>query len=426
MSYICARKDKSRVLLHTWQRLRSDGFCPSFCSSTRTYTLLVGHKRCTARDTIGAGDFDRVGDIIRKKKNGRFIGFYIRWVDVDGTRRQRASHQPTLALARKMLVEIEAKVARGQAGLDVPKPPAQALTVAELCTRWLDECGGPKIKDLTRYRSTAQTALRRILPLLGNLPAASLTQSDLERVRNQLCTRYRPNTVRAALRPLGTCLSWAVRVGLLTHSPQKGLELPPRESSLEYLTLDEARRLLSLSEQRARTTDRVQDWSRAVAIAIALRQGLRRGEIFGLRWQDIDLASGRMSVMRSYRLAPKSGQVRHLPLHSALIPLLQDWQTRCPKTPERLLCPVQTQTGFGMSGRRVSHGLPKLLHDAKCQPLARGFHALRHTFASQFIMQGGNILTLQKLLGHADLRMTLIYSHLAPDFLSQELERLRY
>ena len=132
-------------------------------------------------------------------------------------------------------------------------------------------------------------------------------------------------------------------VGLLAQSPQKGLELPRRESSLEYLTLDEARRLLSLAEERARTTDRAVDWSRAVAIAIALRQGLRRGEIFGLRWQDIDLASGRMSVMRSYRQTPKSGLVRHLPLHSALIPLLTDWQSRCPKTPERLVCPVQTK-----------------------------------------------------------------------------------
>ena len=367
-----------------------------------------------------------MGDIIRKKRNGRFIGFYIRWVDVDGTRRQRASHQPTLALAKKMLVEIEAKVARGQAGLEVAKPQTESLTVSALCMRWLEECGGPQIKDLTRYRSTAQTALRRVLPLIGNVQASSLKLVDLERLRNQLCTRYRSNTVRAALRPLGTCLSWAVRVGLLAQSPQKGLELPRRESSLEYLTLDEARRLLSLAEERARTTDRAVDWSRAVAIAIALRQGLRRGEIFGLRWQDIDLASGRMSVMRSYRQTPKSGLVRHLPLHSALIPLLTDWQSRCPKTPERLVCPVQTKQGFGMSGRRVAHGLPKLLRDAACQPLTRGFHALRHTFASQFIMQGGNILTLQKLLGHADLRMTLIYSHLAPDFLSQELERLRY
>lgn len=79
-----------------------------------------------------------------------------------------------------------------------------------------------------------------------------------------------------------------------------------------------------------------------------------------------------------------------------------------------------------MSSRRATHGLAKLLKLSDCPPLARGWHALRHTFASQFVMQGGNILTLQRLLGHADIAMTLVYSHLAPDFVAGELDRLKY
>jgi site-specific recombinase XerD len=51
---------------------------------------------------------------------------------------------------------------------------------------------------------------------------------------------------------------------------------------------------------------------------------------------------------------------------------------------------------------------------------------LRHTFASHFIMAGGNILTLQKLLGHADLTMTMIYAHLAPDFMSAGIARMSF
>ena len=58
-----------------------------------------------------------MGDIIRKKKGGKDLGWYIRWVDSDGKRKQRASHQPTYALAKRMLLEIEARVARGQAGM---------------------------------------------------------------------------------------------------------------------------------------------------------------------------------------------------------------------------------------------------------------------------------------------------------------------
>ncbi|MFC1556724.1 tyrosine-type recombinase/integrase [candidate division KSB1 bacterium] len=54
------------------------------------------------------------------------------------------------------------------------------------------------------------------------------------------------------------------------------------------------------------------------------------------------------------------------------------------------------------------------------------FHDLRHTFASNFIMSGGNILSLNKILGHSDLKMTMRYAHLAPDYLEGEIERLNY
>lgn len=366
-----------------------------------------------------------MGDIIRKKKGGKDLGWYIRWVDSDGKRKQRASRQPTYALAKRMLLEIEARVARGQAGL-VEREETPKLTVAELCDRWLAEFASPRIKDLTRYRSAALTSLRRILPHLGPIQVSSLTRSHIEKARDAVAKRYRPNTVRATLRPLGTCLSWAVRQGLLKESPARGIDLPRRELSMEYLEAEEASRLLKEAERRARSKDSPTAWSRAVAIALALRTGLRRGEIFGLRWHDLDLDAGRITVARSYRLLPKSGKPRYLPLPSVLSSLLREWRERCPSTPERLVCPVLHKGKWDMSGRRATHGLAPLLKAARCKPLSRGWHGLRHTFASQFIMQGGNILTLQKLLGHADITMTLVYSHLAPDFIAGELERLKY
>ena len=71
-------------------------------------------------------------------------------------------------------------------------------------------------------------------------------------------------------------------------------------------------------------------------------------------------------------------------------------------------------------------GLPRLLAAAGCRVPLHPWHALRHTFASHFIMSGGNLLALQKILGHSDVKMTMIYAHLAPDFLGTEMDRIKF
>ena len=71
-------------------------------------------------------------------------------------------------------------------------------------------------------------------------------------------------------------------------------------------------------------------------------------------------------------------------------------------------------------------GIAVLMKAAGCHVPKKAWHSLRHTFASHFVMAGGNILTLQKLLGHADLTMTLIYSHLAPDFMASEVAKMSF
>ena len=58
-----------------------------------------------------------MGDVVRVVKRGRFVGYYIRYIDIDGRRKQRASHQPTKELARRYLLAVEGRVARGIIGI---------------------------------------------------------------------------------------------------------------------------------------------------------------------------------------------------------------------------------------------------------------------------------------------------------------------
>ncbi|MBL9005047.1 MAG: tyrosine-type recombinase/integrase [Myxococcales bacterium] len=369
-----------------------------------------------------------MGDIVKKMQGGKFIGWYMRYRDVDGRRKQRASHQPTRVLAKKLLVEIEARIARGLVGCPEPEPPPQReLTVAELCERYVTEYNRPRIKDIQLYRTEQRSALKRILPMLGGRLAGAVTPGDVRRLRDQLGTRFKPNTVMSTLRPLSTAYSWAKREGIVDcANPCVGVERPARESLLEFLDKDEIQKLLTALERKARASSAFRDWLLYVTVAMTLRTGLRKGEVFGLRWQDLDLTTRRLDIARSYRLKPKSGHVRHLRLPSALAPLFLEWKTMCPKTDEGLVFPVMGRWRLRM-GRKIDMlGLPEALAEIGVRPFKRAWHALRHTFASHFVMSGGSILTLQKILGHADIKMTLIYAHLAPDFLGEEMDRIAF
>jgi len=365
-----------------------------------------------------------MGEVIRRMKNDKFLGYYLRFYE-KGRRRILASRQPTYAEARRMLQAIEGRIARGQAGLDKPDETPQ-FTVADLCEKFLSEFASPRIKDLDRYQRAARYGLARILPLVGKTQISALSRSDLEHARNTLSRRYKGNTVRAALRPLSTALSWAVKQGWLAHNPAHKLDLPRRERSLEHLSAPESSRLLHAAERRAREQKSPTAWSRFLAISIALRLGLRRGEIFGLRWSDVDLAAGRVTVARSYRLAPKSNRPRHLPLPAELAAILREWQPHCPRTVENVICPLHHHGHFRMSSPRADHGLAELLQAAGCKPLLRGFHALRHSFATHFVQSGGSLVALQRMLGHSDISTSMIYAHASADFVTAELAKVRY
>lgn len=360
-----------------------------------------------------------MGEIIRVTKAGHFLGWYVRYMDADGKRKKRASHQPSKELARQFLVEIEARVARGLVG--IPEPPAAAPTVRELMERFLAEYNRPRIKDQKLYAAHAGSALKRALPTLGDLRCDAVSPDRVAKFRDHLGRKFAPASVRVTLAFLSSMYAWAVKQGIVAKNPLRGIERPTPESSIEFLDGEEVRSLLRLAWERA--PESLEARRLAVALELALRVGLRRGELLGLRWRDLDLEARRLTVARSYQSAPKSGKTRHLRLPSACVEPLREWRRMSPKNAAGLVFP-------GPEGRCYSPhallGLPQLLEAAGCRVPVHPWHCMRHSFASHFIMQGGNILTLQKILGHSDVRMTLIYAHLAPDFLGEELDRLKF
>lgn len=363
-----------------------------------------------------------MGEVIRKMKGGRFIGYYIRWVDADGKRKMRASKQPTVADAKRMLIEIEARVARGKLG--VSERPKR-VSIGALLTQFYAEYDPPRARNRTAWEAKIRSQLATLLPVLSERDAGSFSAQDAETLRNQLIKQgYKGNTIRLKLTCLGTAFEWAQRKGIVLGNPFAGLRKPSAEHRVEYLSAEEVRQLLSAVDARSDDRGRVL----AVAVRLAIYGGLRVGEVFGLRWRDLDLTRGMMTIVRSYEGKTKSGKPRQIPLADELADSLRSWKGVCPQTQEGVVCPLKGDEEWATwhACKRRRPELAPLYSEAKVPTPASPWHALRHTFASHFLMNGGGLLTLQKLLGHSDLKMTSIYAHLSSDHVAAEVKRLSF
>jgi integrase len=363
-----------------------------------------------------------MGEVIRKTKCGKFVGWYIRFVDADGVRRQRASRQPTAADARRCLVEIEARIARGKLGVPERETKSQA-TIADITERYLQEYDSPRIKDLDRWRAKLRYHLAVPLSAVGEMQASQFSVEAAERLRNRLMRQYAANTTRTQLSALSAALGWATRKGLMLQNPLARLPMPRKTVRLEYLSREEARILLTTAESLAKEGN-PRDEMIAVAVALGIYAGLRAGEIFGLRWRDVSFSSRLLTVSRSFSRTTKSGLTRHVPLNRELSEYLTVWRLRCPKSPDDLVCPSLDGKVWTIP-KQAPRDLPRLYLAASLPVPSAPWHCLRHTFASLFMMSGGNILTLRTLMGHSDVAQTQAYAHLAPQFLASEIERIQ-
>lgn len=360
-----------------------------------------------------------MGEVIKVEKNGKFLGWYVRYVDSDGKRKKRASKQPSKALAQVFLAEIEGRIRRGQVGLIEPSAAEQkknSITVAELSERFLHEYSRPRLRNPKKYAIQAGAAFHQRLNgyPLAEMPAASVRRVDIERHRDAL-TRdgYKPATVNDTIARISLVYNWASDRDLIdSKNPCSSTERMPTVPSEECYTREQVHRLLATEDPM---------------VAAALYTGMRRGELAGLRWDSVDLDRACLIVKFSFRGPPKNGKPRVVPIHRELVPILRSWQAVCPATPECLVFPASVRGEWKMHSWTTLSRVRKVLKAAACpHDLDRPWHAMRRTFATLFSESGGARDALEDILGHTTSgnKITARYVLISSVHLARELDKL--
>ena len=166
-----------------------------------------------------------------------------------------------------------------------------------------------------------------------------------------------------------------------------------------------------------------------VLYATAIYTGCREGELAALTWGDVDFDRRLITVQRSFDGPTKANDLRYVPLLDGLVEILEAWRTKNPTT---LLFPNQAGAMHGKSARIFQETFKRVLDAAGFAKVrVKGkerhyvtFHSLRHTFASHWVMRGGDLYKLQRILGHKSVAMTQRYAHLSPDLYREDHGRL--
>jgi integrase len=301
-------------------------------------------------------------------------------------------------LAETIEADLKVKIAKEEfLGIVDPKK----IRFKEFATEFLEWAEVNRARATTKkYKSVIR---KWLLPLWGKMYLQQITTKMIEDFKTSRATQVKPASVNKDLTVVMAMLSRAVDWGYLKESPakRKVKTLKTPNDSYRFLSEEEADLLLEFCKDSECT-------ALYVMVLTAIHTGMRSGEIFNLHWQDINFKSGVIEVVSREGHLTKTNKSRSIPMSSFLASVLR-------KHPRRIDSPYVFP---GQGGRRRGD-INRVLHSAREAAGVAHFtvHDLRHTFASWAVMNGVHLVTLSKLLGHSDIKQTMRYAHLAPDYL---------
>ena len=365
---------------------------------------------------------------IKKRVGARGTSWYA-VVDVGrdpttGKRRQKRVSAPTRKECEALVRSALSAAEQGGGG------DAGKLTVRDYLDRWLASIV-PAVRPST-HRRYRDLMAGHVVPVVGTVKLAKLSALDVQRLyADRLAAGLSPTTVHQLHNVLHRALKQAIRWGLLVRNPTEAVDAPrPANPECKTWSAREVGAVLSA----AAGDDLAALWR------LALLTGMRRGELLGLTWEDVDLDRGALAVRRTLSRGtggtwelgtPKTAHGRRsIALPASCVVALR--KHRATQLAERLrLGGLWLDHGFVFTNRTggplhvngLARRFAKLIAAAGV-PTIR-FHDLRHTSATLMLANGEHPKIVQERLGHSDVGITLNrYSHVTPDMQRGAADRL--
>jgi integrase len=337
----------------------------------------------------------------RKKGNRWEINF----IGPDGLRKFETYRMQSEAVRALRYRNVESEEVRN----GFRKEFDRSRTFEDLVKLWLE------VKH--RKRSLRDDEIRiekHLKPVLSGVPVVEINASWVTKIER--ASTKKGLSVQMIAHNLGlirAMLRLAVEHEWIPAAPRVRLPKPVERAYVWLENPDDQRRLLIAASET--------NYPGLMELyATALYTGMRAGELCGLRWSDVDLEHRLITVQRSFATPTKSSKIRRVPIFDPLLPVLREWKARCGS--RELVFPNEVGKMHARGARACKQLFVECRTKAKI-PKVR-FHDLRHSFASRFMLAGGDLFKLQKILGHQSIVMTQRYAHLSPEAFKEDLGRL--
>ena len=276
----------------------------------------------------------------------------------------------------------------------------RAVLFEDMLTSYLEEYS--KVNKRS-YKTDLSMAIRLRRELSGKT-LEEITAQDVERLRAKCRTELAPATVNLHLALLKHVFTKAIEWGKTEKNPAQSIKFfRANNARTRYLTEEE--------EERLRAVFPSEHWGK---VEVALNTGIRREEQFSLQWANLNFQTGVLTIPRS-----KHGESRYVPMNDRVVEVLRS-------LPSRMKSGYVFPSETGETPLNANNFINRVWNPvrAKAGLADLHWHDLRHTFASRLVMAGVDLRTVQELMGHKTITMTLRYSHLSPTHQKEAVQRL--